>query len=266
MKKFKQIVMGLACVYALALLSVALLQSKMIFQAEKLEQNFRYEFSYPFKELNLQASDGASLNALYFTTPKPRGVILYFHGNKGSLKRWGEIAGKLTRFGFNVLVMDYRTYGKSSGQLNAIAMENDARLFYQQALKYFPEDSIVVYGRSLGTHFATVVASENNPRQLILETPFTSITDVAKSKLFMFPVKRLIKYPFDNIKNIGQLKCPLTIFHGTQDNVVPYRLGKQLFESAGTTEKELITIQKGSHNNLSNFSEYQKGIKKVLDR
>ena len=143
-------------------------------------------------------------------------------------------------------------------------MQDDARLCYKTLQQYFNEDSIIVYGRSLGTHFATLVASENKPRQLILETPFTSLTDVAQSRLPVFPVKWLIRFPFDNRSLIKKITCPLTIIHGTADGVVPYRFGKKLFDAAGKN-KTLITVPGGSHNDLVKYKEYRDAIEKMLD-
>lgn len=263
LSKVFKVFLGLLVIYLLAMLGIAQLQTKIIFQPEILPANYRYLFTKKFEEINIKTADGASLNALYFTVAAPKGAILYFHGNKGCLKRWGEIASGFTAYDYNVLVMDYRGYGKSKGQLSEVALQNDARLFYKEIKQRFSEDSIVVYGRSLGTHFACLVASENSPQQLILETPYTSMTDVAKSKLPVFPVESLIRFPFNNRMLIKSVKCPVTIFHGTADRVVPYRLGKKLFEEAGPA-KTLITIPKGSHNNLSEYELFLQTLKKIL--
>lgn len=261
--KAAKIFFGLLIFYVLAMMGIALLQTKIIFQPEVLPANYSFSFTHKFEEININTGDDARLNALYFTVPEAKGVILYFHGNKGSLKRWGQIASGFTEYGYNVLVMDYRGYGKSKGQLSERALQQDARLFYEEAKHRFSEDSIVVYGRSLGTHFACLVASENHPKQLILETPYTSMTDVAKSKLPVFPMEALIRFTFDNSSLIKNVKCPVTIFHGTADRVVPYCLGKKLYEVA-TSAKTLITIPKGAHNNLAEYATFQQTLKKIL--
>lgn len=262
--KLLRTLVWIAVIYLLVTVCIALLLTRFIFQPEKLPYGYDFSFPQHFEELNIAANDGAQLNALYFTVLHPKGAILYFHGNKGSLKRWGAIAGNLTKYGYNVMVMDYRGYGKSTGKRSEAKMQGDAMLCYQTLQKYFKEDSIIVYGRSLGTHFATLVASENKPRQLILETPFTSLVDVAKCWLPVFPVKQLLRFSFDNIPLVKKVNCPLTIIHGTADGVVPYRLGKKLFESANKN-KTLVTVPGGSHNDLVNYREYNAAIEKILN-
>ncbi len=265
MKRYvKKIVYGLPVIYIVVMMGLVMFQQKLIFRPEKLDAAYRFSFEQPFKELNFKREDDALLNALYFTVPDPKGVILYFHGNQGSLKRWGVIASSLTKYGYNVLVMDYRGYGKSTGMVSELNLQNDARFFYKELLQQFPQDQIIVYGRSLGTHFATLVASENKPQRLILESPFTTMMDVAQARFPILPVKYFLKFPFNSSQCIEKLSCSLTIFHGTDDKVVPYRLGRQLFEQAAGTDKTLITVPGGAHNDLASFKEYQLEMERVL--
>ncbi len=263
-QRVKKIVYGLLGIYIVTMLVLVMFQQKLIFRPEKLDASYSFSFEQPFKELSFKREDGALLNALYFTVADPKGAILYFHGNKGSLKRWGVIASSLTKYGYNVLVMDYRDYGKSTGTVSELNLQNDARFFYEELLKEFPEEQVIVYGRSLGTHFATLVASENKPRRLILESPFTNMMDVAQARFPILPVKYFLKFPFNSSNYIEKLSCPLTIFHGTDDKVVPYRLGRQLYKQAACTNKTFITIPGGTHNDLSSFKEYGVEMERVL--
>lgn len=263
-QRVKKIVYGLLGIYIVAMIGLVMFQQKLIFRPEKLDAAYSFSFEQPFKELNFKREEGSLLNALYFTVPDPKGVILYFHGNKGSLKRWGVIASSLTKFGYNVLVMDYRGYGKSTGMVSELNLQNDARFFYRQAQQRFAEDSIIVYGRSLGTHFATLVASENRPKRLILESPFTTMMDVAQARFPVLPVKYFLKFPFNSSKCIEKLGCSLTVFHGTDDKVVPYRLGRQLFEQAACADKTFVTIPGGAHNDVASFKEYEVEMERVL--
>jgi len=134
-------------------------QEKIIFLPSKLPQDYSYSFSEPFKEFNLAAKDGAKLNGLHFKRENPKGVILYFHGNAGDLARWGEIATFFAQKEYDIVVMDYRTYGKSTGKLSEDALFKDAQLFYDYTLDKYKEEDIIVYGRSLGASIATYTAS-----------------------------------------------------------------------------------------------------------
>jgi len=262
--RLKKVFKVLVALYVLLGVSLYMFQEKLLFLPTVLEQDYEFNFSYNFEEITLKTEDNASLNAIHFKAEKSKGVILYFHGNAGDLSRWGKITEFFVAKHYDVLVMDYRTYGKSVGKLSEQAFYNDAELFYNYLKKQYSEEDITLYGRSLGTGLATFLASKHNPKQLILETPYTSIEDVAIHRFPFFPVKLLLKYKFPSNKFITKVKCPITIFHGTEDAIVPYKFGKALSEISPEEQTTFITINYGGHNNLISFEEYQKGIDKVL--
>ena len=240
------------------------LQEKLLFLPTVLKQGYVFEFSQPFEELFLKTDDNTVINAIHFKVENPKGVILYFHGNAGDLSRWGEVTEYFVAMEYDVLVMDYRTYGKSIGSLSEQAFYDDAQYCYNYLKARYTENEIVVYGRSLGTGIATYVASRNNPKQLILETPYYSITDVAASRFPMFPVAKLLKYKFPSFKYVAQVKCPISIFHGTEDEVIPFRSAKKLFEIAPKPLTAFVEIEGGNHGNLIDFELYHSQIKKIL--
>jgi len=239
------------------------LQEKLMFLPTTLEQDYQYQFNYPFEELFLETDDDAIINALHFKTEEPKGVLLYFHGNAGDLSRWGKITEYFVSKHYDVLVMDYRTYGKSIGTLSEEALYKDAQYCYDYLLQQYSEDTITLYGRSLGTGLASYLASKNKPKQLILETPYYSIVDVAKHRFPIFPVKSLLKYHFPTYKYLPQVQCPITIIHGTDDSVVPYASGKKLLD-LGIETIEFITVDHGEHNNLIEFDAYHNAIERKL--
>lgn len=241
------------------------LQEKLIFLPSRLPHDFEYSFTHDFKEINLQTEDGNVLNALHFKQVKPKGLILYFHGNAGDLSRWGAITSFFVDKDYDVLVMDYRTYGKSTGKLSEEALHNDAQLFYDYAKKHYSEGEIILYGRSLGTGIATKLASKNKPQKLILETPYYSLMDLAKERFPYLPVKWLMKYKFHTHEFIQNVTCPIAIFHGTNDSVVPYSSGKRLYDSFPNKAMKFYTIDQGGHNNLIEFETYLDGIDEVLE-
>ncbi|WP_231562647.1 alpha/beta hydrolase [Muricauda sp. MAR_2010_75] len=230
----------------------------------KLPEDHVYTFNAEFEELFLSAPDGARLNALKFYAENPKGLILYFHGNAGDLSRWGRIVVPFTDLGYDVLIMDYRTYGKSTGKLSEKALYADAQLFYDRALEKYAAQDIIIYGRSLGASIATHLASNNNPKKLILETPFYSLQETAQERFPFLPTKQLLKYKMPSFKFIQKVSRPIRIFHGTKDNVVSYESGKKLFESILHDHKKMYTIEDGGHNNLSDFETYWEGIRKEL--
>ncbi len=250
--------------YLIAIVMLYFLQEKLIFLPTKLPQNYAYSFTEPFEEVFLPTADGARLNALWFKRQDPNGLILYFHGNAGNLSRWGEIVQPFAKMGFDVLVMDYRTYGKSTGTLSEENLYSDAQLFYDYAQKHYNQEQIVLYGRSLGTGMATRLAAENQPALLLLETPYYSLLDIGAKRFPWLPVKWFMKYPFRAHEFMQQVLCPVRIFHGTEDRIVPYESGRKLYETIPGDDNTFYDIQGGRHNNLSSFPAYQRAVNEVL--
>lgn len=263
-QRLKKSVLVLLSIYVTITASLYFLQEKIIFLPTTLEQEYQYQFNHLFEEFNLETTDGAKLNALHFKVKNSKGVILYFHGNAGDLSRWGHIAEFFVEKQHDVLIMDYRTYGKSVGKLNEVAFYKDADLFYEFLLDRYDEGNITIYGRSLGTSIATYLASKNNPKQLILETPYSSMVDVGKSRFPMLLLESLVKYKFPTNQFIKDVNCKTTMFHGTEDAVVPYSSAEKLFEVSPKPQTTFITIEGGGHNNLIQFKEYQQGIDLIL--
>ncbi|WP_242202574.1 alpha/beta hydrolase [Aestuariivivens insulae] len=248
----------------MTLATLYVFQEKLLFLSTALDQGYQYRFNHDFEELFLTAQDGAILNAVHFKVKAPKGVILYFHGNAGDLSRWGTMAGPFVEKGYDVLIMDYRTYGKSTGKLSEAVFYTDAQLFYTYLKQDYNERDITVYGRSLGTAMAAFLASKYNPRQLILETPYYSMSDVAAYRFPFFPVKKLLKYKFPSYQYISKVKCPITIFHGTDDEVVPLMSAKKLFQEAPKPQTDFVLIKGGNHNNLMAFEDYQSKVDYIL--
>lgn len=250
--------------YLLGFLAIYLLQEKMIFMPGSLPEGYEYSFSGNFEEVFLTAADGAKLNALHFKVASPKGVVLYFHGNAGELSQWGKVVQKFPKLGYDVLVMDYRGYGKSTGKRKEASMYADAQLFYDYLLKSYAEGDISVYGRSLGTTFATYVAAYNNPRQLLLEAPFYSLLNVAKERFPIYPVGWFLKFHFPTYQFITQVSCPITIFHGTDDHTVSFGNSQRLINLPVRAPLKLVPIKGADHNDLDEYPRYQIKLDSVL--
>lgn len=260
----KKIALTIISIYVVIFFALYFFQEKMIFMPESLAQDYSYSFAENFEEINLQTKDGAQLNALHFKVENPKGVVLYFHGNAGELSRWGIVIQKFVDLQYDVLVMDYRTYGKSTGKLSEKALYSDAQLFYNYLLKRYPENKIVVYGRSLGTTFAAYVASNNNPKRLFLEAPFFNLQQVASKRFPIYPVQWFLKYRFPTNKFLKDVACPIIIFHGTDDAVVNFENGVMLSEIQTKGQNTFIKIPGGTHHDLTNSKIYIETIENVL--
>ncbi len=263
-RRLKNFLIAIASLYVLIFIGLYFLQEKMIFMSDPLPQDYSYSFPGKFDEIFLRTGDGAKLNALHFKVESPKGVVLYFHGNAGELSRWGIVVQKLVELQYDVLVMDYRTYGKSTGKLSQNALYGDAQLFYDYLLKSYKEDEIVVYGRSLGTTFATYVAAKNHPKQLILEAPFYSLDEEASKRFPIYPVSWFLKFHFPTYQYLSEVPCPILIFHGTDDFVVDYKNSEKLSKIDTQNKLTFITIPGGTHHDLLTYEVYKTTLDSIL--
>ncbi|MEQ6168254.1 alpha/beta hydrolase [Ekhidna sp. MALMAid0563] len=263
MSALRILAIALLCIYVLIGLAIYLLQESLIFLPESLPDNYEYSFNKDFEEHSLIMKDGAVINALYFKLQDSRGLIVYFHGNAGNLARWGEVAEPFVDLGYEVLISDYRGYGKSTGSRSEKKLLSDAEEIYNFAKKLEREERIVIFGRSLGSAFASCLSSKNNPNKLILETPFYSLTDVARKLFPIYPAAWLLNYRFENHKYLRQTTAPIFIFHGNEDEIVPYESGQKLYEAV-EEQATLFAIDGGHHNDLAAFDSYWEHMKSVL--
>lgn len=265
MRRLKKIGIALGSFYILLLVSAYIFQEKLIFFPSKMPMSHEYDFCQPFEEFFLTTEDGAKLNAVHIKNNSTKGVALYFHGNSGNVSHLGHVTNLLTRKGYDAILIDYRTYGKSTGELSEQALNDDAQRFYDYALDYYDENEIVLYGRSFGTGIAARLAAKNNPCRLILESPFSSAVDLGNHRFPIFPVSWLSKFRFPSTEYMQQVKCPVYIFHGTADKVIPYKFAKKLYESIPGKAKKLYTVEGGGHNYLQAFEAFKSGMNEALD-
>ena len=249
--------------YLLLLLIAYLIQERFIFKPEKLAADFEFKYDAPFQEISFVPEEGVVITGIHFSVKNPHGLILYFHGNSRSIKGWGKYAKDFYRFGYDVVLVDYRGFGKSTGKRSEQAMLKDMQYVYEQMRHQFPEDHILVYGRSMGSGFATKLASENHPRYLILDAPYYSFRKVAERFLPFLPMRYVLRYHLRTDKWIHKVKCHTYILHGTKDWLIPVRQSEQL-QAINPRRITLIKIKGGGHNNLPSFPEYHNFLRDIL--
>ncbi|WOD44099.1 alpha/beta hydrolase [Hwangdonia lutea] len=248
-------------------ISIALyyLQDYMLFKPEKLPADFQFNYeNQDFEEHNLETRDGAVINGILFKPKgKPKGIVLYLKGNSKSIKGWGKFAVDFTRHNYNVLMVDYRGFGKSTGRRSQKAIKRDLQVVYNKIKERTTEDRIILYGRSLGSGFAAKLASMNNPKMLILDAPYYSLTKVAARYAPFMPFSILMKYPLPTYKWLKYVQCPIHIIHGTNDKLIPYKTSIKLSKVNPKLTK-LHSVIGGGHKNLNTFESYHKMIHNIL--
>ena len=264
MRSLKHFLKYLILIVIAVLTMLYFFQEKLIFYSSEIPKDYVFQFDLDFEELFLTSDDGAVLNGLHFKQPSPKGVILYCHGNAGELNHWGFWAQELSnRYQYDVVIWDYRGYGKSTGKRRQQLMLDDGFLFYEYCKKHFSEGEITIFGRSLGGFFATHIAKDTNPDKLIIESAPTSLLNIAEKEYPLLPSKWLLKFRFQSDRNIPKIEVPTYFIHGTDDKLVPYAHGEALFKLSGAKTKELFKVKGGDHNDLASFD---KGYFGALDK
>jgi fermentation-respiration switch protein FrsA (DUF1100 family) len=232
------------------LLFCMLFENAFIFPAPRFPRGDWNPSDLQFEDVQFSSQDGTRLHGWYFAHPQPRAVLLYCHGNGDFVPNLGDHADLLrVRYQLSVLVFDYRGYGKSGGRPNEAGVLADARAardWLARTCELAPTE-VVLMGRSLGGAVAVDLAAEAGCRALVLESTFTSMPDVAAYHFPWLPVRRLMRTQLNSEQRIQGYGGPLLQSHGTKDEVVPFELGKRLFDAA-PGQKQFIPLTGGRHN------------------
>ncbi len=243
-------------------------QEEIIFRTVPLDETHVFELEHPYQEIFLQTPDETRINGLWFHQTGAKGVVLFFHGRGKNLDFWAHRAYPFIQKGYDVFIIDYRGFGKSSKGVTESSLLEDGDVAYDFLLAHYPEDKIVVYGHSMGTSIATWVASTHNPQMLILEAPYTNMIEAAAFTKPFVPewlIKWILKYHLRNDLWITRVKCPIYIFHGKLDTTVPYNHSQKLYSSIkDNRQNEMITLPNAGHGNISHDPIYSKKLNEIL--
>ncbi len=206
------------------------------------------DFGMPFEDVYFPTADGLTLHGWF--VPGEKGLTwLWFPGNAGNISYRLENMKLLhERLALNIFIFDYRGYGRSQGRPSEKGTYRDAQaaLAYLHSRPDVDPETTLFFGRSLGSAIAVDLATKQKCLALILESPPTSLMGMMKAIFPSLPPDRLpIKY--DSLSKIKDINVPLLILHGDRDEVVPYRLGRKLFEAANEP-KRFYTIENAGHN------------------
>ncbi|MCB0803948.1 MAG: alpha/beta fold hydrolase [Flavobacteriales bacterium] len=240
------------------------LQEKLIFSPIKLPIDYVYPFQSEFEERFYEVEPGIRLNALLFKVKNPKGLIFYIHGNGDNLRYWGDFAHYFTHFEYDVFMYDFRSFGKSNGYIRGERnLQKDAKFLYHELIKEYGEENMVIYGFSIGTGIASRLASKNNPKLLILEAPYYNFIDLVKYHKAYLPADLISKYHFRTNRYLPLVKCPITIFHGTEDRKVPYSSGEKLRDL--NPKLHFVPVAGATHSDLQLMDVFQLEMQKILN-
>ena len=237
-----------ACVALYAALVAGLFfgQRKILFRCDAAEVD-PATLGLKAEVLRLKTEDGESLLAWSIPPAPDRPFVLYFHGNAGGLDLRVERFRAMAEAGIGLLAIEYRGYASSTGSPSERGLKLDGEAAYAAAIASgVAPERIVPLGESLGSGVAVALAARHKVGALVLDSPYSSIVDVAAATYWFAPVRALLRDPFRNDLLIASVKAPTLIVHGTKDAVVPIRFGEKLFGLANPP-KQFWRVEGGSH-------------------
>ena len=261
MKLLKFIIKAILIIYILGCGVLYFVQEKVIFLQDTLPESYQFRDG---EEVEVQVASNIFLNCLWLRSANSKGVILYFHGNKGSNARCLYQAERMRGLGYDIFMPDYRGFGKSDGKISGQKqLLSDAQKVYDHLKTMYDESEIVLVGYSLGTGIASYLAAKNDPQQLVLNSPYISFTDLKDRRMPIVP-DFLVKYPLNNYNYIQQADEKVTIFHGTNDNLIPFDSSQKL-ASIDVNRITLIPLNNTSHRRAIFSDRFSRGLSKILE-
>jgi len=255
MRRLKRMIGWLIILYIAGFATVWFARIALIYPFNSTYQTPESASEPRLKEHRLKTDDGNTLIIWARPAKGRKATILYFHGNAGNLTGRAQRFNRLIDRGYGVVAMAYRGSSGSTGKPSEDVISKDAILLRSslaQILGKAPKGKIIYYGESLGTGVAAKLASTTPPDALILEAPYTSIVDLAAKQMPMFPIRTVLDQRWETNRYIKTVSSPTLILHGTNDQVIPYIMGKTVFALSGAKNKQMETLQGGGH--LSAFT------------
>lgn len=246
---------GLVLVYVAFGVMLYLLQGSMVFLANLPGRTLDAtpgNIDLAYEDVQIDTADGERLHGWYVPAANARGVLLFFHGNAGNISHRLESILIFNRLGLDVLIVDYRGYGRSSGKPSEQGTYLDARAAWDFLVgqKQLPSAKIVVFGRSLGgavgAQLAAGLAAGQQPAAVIIESSFTSGADMARRLYPIYPARLLTRLEYPVIDYVRSLHCPVLVVHSRDDEIIPFAMGQEIY-AAAPQPKDFIELR-GDHN------------------
>jgi fermentation-respiration switch protein FrsA (DUF1100 family) len=246
---------GLALIYVALGVALYLFQGSMVFLANlpgRALEATPADIGLKYEDVRFDTADGERLHGWYVPAVNARGVLLFFHGNAGNISHRLESIMIFNRLGLDVLIVDYRGYGRSTGKPTESGTYRDAQAAWNYLLgeRQASPGQIVIFGRSLGgavgAWLAAGLPAEQTPAAVIIESTFTSGADMARRLYPVYPARLLTRLKYPVVDYAARLKCPALVVHSRNDEIIPFAMGRALY-AAAPQPKEFIELR-GDHN------------------
>lgn len=252
-----------AVIYVLIVSYVYFNQIDIVFHSSRLPKDYTFSYQQQFEEINIKSFDGAKLNGLLFKAENSKGLVFYLHGNAGTLETWGSIAKVYTSLGYDIFILDYRSFGKSEGEIkNEEQLSKDISIVYKSISKRYSENKIIIAGYSIGSGFAAKLALENKPKALILQAPYYNFLELSSSRVPLFP-DFMKKFSLETNVYLPKIKVPVYIFHGTDDKLIPFENSVRL-KKLLNSNSSFYPLQDQGHLGMNENTDFQNQLKIIL--
>ncbi len=238
---------ALASCYGLIAALLYLLQRRILYRPDRTPPDLARAGLPQVRQITVTTADGLALLAWYLPPAQGHGrVVLYLHGNAGHIGHRAYRLEPFQRLGWGVLMLEYRGYGGNLGKPSEAGLIIDAHagMAALQDMGFAPS-KILVWGESLGTGPAVQLAVEHKVGALLLEAPYTSIADIARSRYRLFPVDWLLLDRFDSLHRIGSVQAPVLVMHGAHDSIIPTAMGRAIYAAAPDPKRLWIAPHAG---------------------
>jgi hypothetical protein len=206
---------------------------------------------------------GASLSMMQLRLPDPDGVVFFLHGNGGNLQEWFVNTDFYRQANYDLVMMDYRGYGKSTGRISSEArLLADVEAVWQSVAARYAGRRIVIYGRSLGTALAAQLAAKLQPDLTVLVSPFVSIKAIAREQYPWAPAF-ILRYPLRTDLALPRIRMPVLLLHGDQDRFIPLTNSRRLQSLAPGSR--LVVVPGAGHNDIHQFESYRQTLRQALE-
>jgi len=231
-----KIAVGIGVGLVVVIVSIRILENRFIYFPPRYPEGFVPPENYGLRleEVWMTAQDGVRLNAYFLAQPPSPKALLWFHGNAENIGFGLEQMKVLAGLGVSILEVDYRGYGKSEGAPDEAGVYQDASAAYDYLVqaRHFHPRNIILYGHSLGGAVAVDLASRRECGGLIVASSFSSLREMARRILRVPGLEYVPKSRFDSLRKIRQVSAPILVVHGMRDQVVPFSMGKKLYQAA----------------------------------
>ena len=264
------ILIPFAVAYAAVLALVFLFQSRLVYYPEigRAVTLSPQDYGLRHEEVEIRTADGETLAAWWVPAENARGAVLFFHGNAGNISHRLDYLLMFNRLRLTTLIVDYRGYGRSTGSPSEAGtyLDAEAAWEYLRHARLARPENVVIAGESLGGAVATWLAAKVEPRAVLLFSTFTSATDLGADVYWFLPVRILSRIGYDNLEHLKSIRAPVFIAHSRNDDIVPFRHGRKLYEAA--REPKAFLEMRGGHNDGFIFmrTEWVAELAAFLDR